>query len=119
MQNFAIKIDILKTKGSFVTNIKGNTTTKKCLVIPIEDAGLFLGEKGIYLDLVAFEMKDQKFADTHLVKASLSKEAYEAMTEEQRNNAPILGSMKPLVPVQREMPVTSTASPENVDDLPF
>ena len=45
MSNFGIKIDLLKLKNSFVTNIKGKTATKRCLVIPIDDSGVFLGEK--------------------------------------------------------------------------
>lgn len=34
MGNFGIKIDLLKLKNSFVTNLKGKAATKRCLVIP-------------------------------------------------------------------------------------
>lgn len=46
MANYSIKTDLLKLQGAFVTNIKGKTTTKRCLCIPIDGSGLFLGEKG-------------------------------------------------------------------------
>lgn len=51
MGNFGIKIDLLKLKNSFVTNLKGKAATKRCLVIPIDDSGVYLGEKGVYLNL--------------------------------------------------------------------
>ena len=54
MANFSIKADLLKVKGAFVTNLKGKASTKRCLVIPIDESGLFLGEKGCYLNLTAF-----------------------------------------------------------------
>lgn len=116
MQNFGIKIDLLKSKGAFVTNIVGRTATKRCLAIIIDESDLYIGEKGIYLDLVAFEMKEKKFDDTHLVKASMSKEVWDALTDEQRNGIPILGSMKPMI---SQMDVKTTSKPENVDDFPF
>ena len=57
MGNFGIKIDLLKLKNSFVTNLKGKALTKCCLVIPIDDSGVYLGEKGVYLNLTAVEMR--------------------------------------------------------------
>lgn len=57
MGNFGIKIDLLKLKNSFVTNLKGKAATKRCLVIPIDDSGVYLGEKGVHLNLTAVEMR--------------------------------------------------------------
>lgn len=51
MGNFSIKEDLLKLKGAFITNFKGRTETKRCLVIPVDDSGLYVGEKGVYLNL--------------------------------------------------------------------
>lgn len=61
MGNFGIKIDLLKLKNSFVTNLKGKAATKRCLVIPIDDSGVYLGEKGVYLNLTAVEMREQRY----------------------------------------------------------
>lgn len=123
MSNYSIKTDLLKLKNSFVTNLKGKTATKRCLVIPINDSGLFLGEKGVYLNLTAIEMREERYGDTHVLKQSLPKDVYQTMTEEERNAQPILGSLKPISPaLPKEMPVTQTtdtAAVENEDDLPF
>lgn len=122
MSNFGIKVNLLKVHAAFLTNIKGATTTKRCIVIPIDDnMNLFEGERGIYLNLVALEMKEHKYQDTHLVKVSLEKQAYDAMTEEERNNQPIIGSMRPIVAARTQQEVTTTidVTGGEGDDLPF
>lgn len=124
MQNFSIKEDLLKLRGAFITNFKGRTATKRCLVIPVDDSGLYVGEKGVYLNLTAIQMENPKFSETHCLKQSLDKEVYEAMTEEQKQALPIIGGMKPLEKKPSpQMNVNSTfdgaQSVENEDDLPF
>lgn len=123
MANFSIKTDLLKLKAAFMTNLKGKTATKRCLIIPVDDAGLFIGEKGVYLNLTAIEMREPKYQDTHCVKVSLDKERYDAMSEEERNAQPIIGGMRQLERQTAEMPVTSTLDGSQVlgddDDLPF
>ena len=76
MENLSIKIDLAKLNGAFIKEIAGRTETKNCLVIPINDASLFQGQKGIYLDLLAREMKDSRYGDTHVLKQSLPKDVY-------------------------------------------
>lgn len=52
MSNFSIKIDCLKLNGAFMRNLQGRTNTKRCLIIPVDECdGMFLGEKGCYLNL--------------------------------------------------------------------
>lgn len=48
MGNYSIKANLLKIKGAFVTNLKGKTATRRCLVIDIDESGMFLGEKGLH-----------------------------------------------------------------------
>lgn len=123
MGNFGIKIDLLKLKNSFVTNLKGKAATKRCLVIPIDDSGVYLGEKGVYLNLTAVEMREQRYGDTHVLKQSLAKEVYQAMSEEERMAQPIFGALKPIESRQGQMEVTQTTNAteavEDPDDLPF
>ena len=119
MGNFSIKEDLLKLKGAFITNFKGRTETKRCLVIPVD-----VGEKGVYLNLTAIEMENPQYKETHCIKQSLDKEIYEALSEEQRQALPIIGGMKPLVKkAAPQMNVGSTfdgaQAVENTDDLPF
>ena len=122
--NYSISINLSRLAGAVFTNLKGKTATKRCLVIPIDDAGLYAGEKGIYLNLVAYEQRDAKYGNTHLVKRSLSKAEREAMTDEQLRAVPILGDMKELKPATVQ-PTTEmqgaqfVADDGTVDDLPF
>ena len=64
------------------------------IVIPIEKNNLFKGEKGIYLDLVGFEIKKpgEGQKDTHILKQSFSKEKLEKMTDDEKKALPILGN---------------------------
>lgn len=122
MANFSIKTDLLKLKGAFVTNLKGKTATKRCLIIPVDDAGLFIGEKGVYLNMAAIEMNESRYGDTHCVKVSLPKDMVERMTEEERKAIPILGGMHPLQSQAQQMAVRGQLDATvvmNEDDLPF
>ena len=122
-KNNAIKINLLKFQGACVINLKGKTETKECLVIPIEDAHLFKGEKGVYANLTAIGYNEPKYQDTHFIKRSLSKEEYDAMTEEQRNAEPILGGMHPIERVTNPVAATNTVDISSGsgegEDLPF
>lgn len=92
--NISIKLNLRQ-----LTHIERDITGKdgnkvKCLIIPIKENKLFEGEKGVYLDITAIEIKNKvgDSKDTHLLKQNLSKEVYDAMPEEQRNAMPILGN---------------------------
>lgn len=95
----------------------------ECLVIPIEKNSLFVGDKGVYLDLIAFEIDPSKrkseSKDTHLIKQSFSKEVREKMTDEQIKDLPILGNLQVWGEQQESAPVSSTAVQDETDDLPF
>lgn len=125
MQNFGIRLDLLRLQGAFTRNLKGKTATKRCVIIPIDDnPGMFLGEKGCYLNLSAFETQGNQYGDTHLVKPDLPKEIRERMTEEQRRAVPILGNMRPILPQQGTVSGTMQAGDfvneqGEADDLPF
>lgn len=97
MANFSIKIDLLKMRGAFVQNLRGSTATKRCLVIPVDETdGLFVGEKGVYLNLTAVAMEQARYSDTHYIKPNLDKDAYYALSEEARRAIPIIGGMHEL-----------------------
>ena len=115
--NQSIKLDLLKLKGAAVVNLKGKTATKRCLVIPIEDAQLFLGQKGCYLNLTAIEMQNSQYGNTHCVKQSYDRSVYDAMTEEERNAQPIIGSVRPLMKQAPAIEASNIVA--NEDDLPF
>lgn len=125
MQNFGIKIDLLKVKGAFVRNLKGKTATKRCLIIPVDEAdGMFLGEKGCYLNMTAIEIQNPQFNDTHGIKVEIDKAKREQMSEEDLKAIPFIGNLRPLKEKpQPTMNVTGEVDAamfaENTDDLPF
>ena len=123
MANFSIKVNLLKLTGAFLINFKGNTTTKRCVVIPIDDSNLFLGEKGLYLDLSALELNEPKYQESHCIKQSLPQEVFEKMSEEERKATPIIGGMRVMEKKQTAIAIDTTydasAAVEDPTDLPF
>lgn len=126
MANYSIRVDLLKVAGAFVTNLKGSTATKRCLVIPVDDAGLYVGEKGVYLNIKALEMQEERYGDSHCIKQSIDKAKYEAMSEEERRALPILGGMHALQAPAQQMPPSNTPTVDSFtvagngdEELPF
>lgn len=130
MGNISVKLN-LRQLIHIEREVTGKDGSKvKCLVIPIKANRLFEGDKGTYLDITAIEIKNKvgDSKDTHLLKQNLSKEVYDAMTEEQRNAMPILGNAIQWGRREAE-PNTSTELSESAvdqyldneppDDLPF
>lgn len=122
MANYKIKIDLLKLNGAFVKDIQGETTTKRCLCLPLDDASLYAGKKGIYLNLTAFETQNPQYGDTHYLKANLTYDQYQALSEEERKNRPIVGNMgERLQATEQASPATdnTNVNTSSEDDLPF
>lgn len=95
MANFTISADLLKLQGAAIQDLRAaDGSVKRCVVIPIWDAGLYEGKKGVYLDMTAIELSSPRYEDTHLVKQSLTYERYKQMTEQERENIPILGGLR-------------------------
>lgn len=94
-----------------------------CLVIPIQTNNLFQGEKGnVYLDLIAFPLRESKDYATHLVKQSLPKDVRGKMSKEDQDKMPIFGNLKVMDGSQGAAPNTTAGSGGTVDeesDLPF
>jgi hypothetical protein len=116
--NISTKINLAGLKHS-VRTIKGKSGDLECLVIPIIANNLFKGEKGVYLDLTGFEIKNKvnDSKDTHLVKQSLPKEIYEKQTEEEKKAVPILGGH--ILWAGGSMGDSTLNTQAENDDLPF
>lgn len=92
-----------------------------CVVIPIETNHLVKGEKGIYADFAAFEFKNKQenSKDTHLIKQSLPKEWFQAMSDDEKKAMPIFGNLR-VWEERGESEPTSSITPVTEDDgLPF
>lgn len=122
-KNYAQKQNLLALPGAFVANIQGKTAKKRCLCIPIEDAHLYEGEKGVYLNLNMWVSKNSQYGDSHYLTQNLSKEVWDAMTEEQKKSQPILGNVKvmdlPPKQVQEAVDIPAPQSADDLDDLPW
>lgn len=122
MSSYAIKLDLKKLNRTGLVNVKG----RRCILIPVDDnKEIFVGEKGIYLNLNCIELKaPSQFGDTHLVKGNLDRDAYNALTDEERKALPILGNARPFERKQSEQPGVTIADADiapagDDDDLPF
>ena len=121
-KDYAMKVNLTQLTGTFLKELTGRTATKRCIIIPVDDnPSMYVGEKGVYLNIAAFANENPQYGDTHMLKPNLPKEVREQMTDEQRRQQPILGNMRPL---RQEM--QSQGAPmqeENLDqpqeDLPF
>lgn len=119
MSNVSLKINLMNLKVNR-RYIKGQSGDVDCLVIPIAANHLFVGEKGIYLDIAGFELRNpEEGKDTHILKQSLPKEIYQAMTEEQRKEQPILGNLRIWAGRTEAEPASPMTPSAEIDDLPF
>lgn len=134
MSNLAIKINLLRIPNVMFSKLTGKSGQKKdCIIIPVEDCNLYVGEKGVYLDLSAYEFREQKFADSHMVKQSFSKEEIEEMKDKITSENPeysesdiqkvlndwnpIIGGVKPFE--KKAMQADEIIDMTGSDDLPF
>ena len=118
---FGASDDLLEMRGAIRDEVGAYDGGEYALAL---DGELYAdGEKGVYLNLTAVEMREQRYGDTHVLKQSLAKEVYQAMSEEERMAQPIFGALKPIESQQRQMEVTQTTNAaeavEDPDDLPF
>lgn len=92
---------------------KGKSGDVLCLVIPIEANNLYQGQKGTYLDIVAFEVKNPEAGkDTHLVKQSLP-------ADKRTQDQPIIGNLKVSGQNVNNVEVIEAQVVDEEDDLPF
>lgn len=94
MENFNLKINLALMNGVTTISSKGNK--EKYVCIPLSDNYIFEGRRGLYLDLTAYSY-DGKFGESHFLKLRIPKNVYEKMSDDDRRNTQIIGSMSPLV----------------------
>ena len=117
-KNYSLKQNLLALKGAFVANIQGKTSKKRCICIPVEEAHLFEGEKGVYLNMNMWVSKNSQYGDSHYLTQNLSKEVRDAMSEEEKKSLPILGNVKVMeLPPRQMQEAVEIPAPQSVDDL--
>ena len=121
-KDYSMKVNLTQLNGAFLKELTGRTATKRCIIIPVDDnPSMFVGEKGVYLNIAAFANENPQYGDTHMLKPNLPKEVREQMTDDQRRAQPILGNMRPM---RQELqtqgqPIAAESLDQQQDDLPF
>ena len=110
MKNFNVKINLALMNG--VKTITSKKNNEKYVCIPLSDNNIFEGRKGLYLDLTAYSY-DGKFGESHFLKNRIPKDIYEKMSEEDKKNTPILGSLSPL---EMDTGITEKADLQDFDE---
>lgn len=121
MSNYSVRLNLQAFKNAGLVTIPGRTAKKRCICIPVDDnPEIFVGEKGVYLNLTAVEMKEpRQYGDTHFLKGNVPEKVYKSLSDEERKSQPIVGQMRPLVRKEQPAPEVSAVQAEVEDDLPF
>ena len=121
MSKISGRINLAQLTGAIRT-MKGKDGDVDCFVLPISTNNLYRGAKGLYLDIIAFEVDPAKrntdSKDTHLVKQSLSKDARALLSDEEQRAMPILGNLSVWGDYEPDVKADLEAKPE-ITDLPF
>jgi hypothetical protein len=93
-----VSVNLTKLKH-VVRMINGNSGQPvECLIIPVKENNLYEGKEGMRgLNLKAWAVREPKTenkkTNTHILKQTVGKEAYENMTEEEKREMPIIGNI--------------------------
>lgn len=121
MANMSIKLNLVRLKST-VRELQGKTGKVKCVIIPIKENNLIQGEKGVYLNLTANQLKNpnNEYKQTHLIKQEVPKELYEKLSDDEKKNIPIIGNGI-LWQTKELEPIESSELDNNLEteDLPF
>lgn len=137
MSNYNAKINLAKLEGFGKVTLQGKSgTSKRCVVLPIDDCHLFEGKDGTYLDLTIIETNNSQYGDTHFITRGKSQEEREQeKATGERLRLPILGNLKPFggqtvegeeytyqqssSTAQKTKQTQTVEQQEDNDDLPF
>lgn len=118
MQNYSLSVCLTDLQGA---QVQANANGKQFVFIPIEDADLFLSEKGkVYLNLSMWAKRNgiDQYGKTHGIKLSVSQALRQRIGDEAVKNLPFIGSAKEIVPKgqggyqQPQQPVYQQQAPQ-------
>lgn len=98
----------------------GKNKDVECILIPIAmNHFIRTAEGAVYVDLTGYELKNKVEGkkNTHIVKQSLPKDVYSAMSEEEKQAMPIVGNH--VVWAGQSSPAATAPVASDPDDLPF
>lgn len=98
------RTNLAKFKHAIIATPGGD----EAIVIPIKANNLFKSDVGnVFFDWIAWPKKtEDKDGNTHIIKQSYPKTYLETLTEEQKQNLPIFGNLKPFASKGESAPVS-------------
>lgn len=96
--NYSLSVCLTDLQGA---QVQANQNGKQFVFIPIEDADLFLTDKGkVYLNLAMWAKRNgaDQYGKTHGIKLSPSQAYRQRIGDEAAKNLPFIGSAKEIVP---------------------
>ena len=113
MANYSLNINLLKIDGaSLQTN---PTTGKRAVVIPVEEADIFVNESNTaaYLGINMYESHNSQYGDSHSLKLKYSKEYIDRVGVDVIKQKPFIGNAKEKKPYV-QAPAPQPAPQQNV-----
>ena len=110
MANYTLNVNLLKIDGaSLQTN---PTTGKRAIVIPVEEADIFINESNTaaYLGINMYESRNSQYGDSHSLKLKFSKATIDRIGVDAVKAKPFIGSAKEKLPYGQQ-PAQSQAAP--------
>ena len=117
MANYTLNVNLLKIDGaSLQTN---PTTGKRAIVIPVDDADIFVNESNTaaYLGMNMYESRNSQYGDSHSLKLKFSKATIDRIGVDAIKAKPFIGSAKEKLPYgQQSSQPQAAPAPSNNDN---
>lgn len=113
MANYTLNVNLLKIDGaSLQTN---PTTGKRAIVIPVEEADIFINESNTaaYLGMNMYESRNSQYGDSHSLKLKFSKATIDRIGVDAIKAKPFIGSAKEKQPYGQQGQPAQTAPAAN------
>lgn len=115
MNNAEVRVNLTELGGSLAM-VNG----KKVVVLPAEKDCIYIGTKGVYLNMTAIARKEVKEdGQTHFLKPSIPYDKFKELTQEQKQMIPIVGHIKEKQEKARVQPQPIDLEITPMTDLPF
>lgn len=98
MANYSLNVNLLKIDGA--TMQTNPTTGKRAIVIPVEDADIFINESNTvaYLGINMYESHNSQYGDSHSLKLKFSKATIDRVGLDAIKAKPFIGNAKEKTP---------------------
>ncbi len=102
---YRLKLNLMKMRNAALQELKvDESTTKQCVIIPVEDNKIFVSEKtgSAYVDFDCIPRKKMQFFQSHLVKLRYPEDEFAQLTLEEANDLKTIGSLSPVKALRKE-----------------